>query len=144
MTTRAAYWPHMLFITCSIVLSAGAQLLMKAGMQELNGVGMTRFLHYSPEVTAVLVPSAIWVLSGLTFYALSMLFWMAALAKYKLSQAYPLLSLSYVMVYLGAIAWPRLHDTVSPKRMFGILFIIAGVLLVTRPNNEARNAQDAA
>ncbi len=67
------------------------------------------------------------------------LFWLAALAKYELSMAYPLLSLSYVLVYIGAASWPRLHETVSALKTIGIILILAGVFLVTRTQSNSRN-----
>ncbi len=132
MNISTKNWPLSLFIGCSIVLSAGAQLLMKAGMLELDHTGIAYILENIPVVSADLLSAAVWVLAGLVFYAISMLFWMAALSRYELSLAYPLLSLSYVLVYLGAVLWPRLHETVSIPKTVGILFILAGVFLVTR------------
>lgn len=132
MTIRTKHWPEMLFIGCSIVFSAAAQLLMKAGMLELDGVDMARVLESVPMAIAHLLFTAVWVLTGLVCYAISMLSWLAALTKYELSLAYPLLSISYVLVYIGAVLWPRLHETVSVSKTIGILFILFGVFLVTR------------
>ena len=135
MTAGKKQWMGMLLIGCSIVLSAGAQLLMKAGMLELGSLGIVRTLEISPEVIARLLPVLTWVLTGLVLYAISMLTWMGALAKYDLSLAYPLLGLSYILVYVGAVIWPRLHETVSMSKTIGILLILAGVFLVTRSKN---------
>jgi undecaprenyl phosphate-alpha-L-ara4N flippase subunit ArnF len=131
----------MLLIGCSIVLSAGAQLLMKAGMLELGNLDMMHTLKISPETMAHLLPVLAWVLTGLMLYAISMLTWMGALAKCDLSLAYPLLGLSYVLVYGGAVIWPRLHETVSVSKTIGILLILAGVFLVTRSKNSRLDSQ---
>jgi undecaprenyl phosphate-alpha-L-ara4N flippase subunit ArnF len=144
MTIRTICSRHVLLVGCSIVLSAAAQLLMKSGMLELGGIDMTRVLENVPAATADLVPVVVWVAAGLVLYVISMLCWLAALTKYELSLAYPLLSLSYVMVYVGAVAWPRLHETVSLVKTIGILLILGGVFLVTTSNNERRNTQDTA
>jgi undecaprenyl phosphate-alpha-L-ara4N flippase subunit ArnF len=139
MNISEKYWPNTLFIGSSIVLSAGAQLLMKVGMQELGSVDLAHALANASAATAHLLPVVTWILAGLVFYAISMLFWLAALAKYELSMAYPLLSLSYVLVYIGAASWPRLHETVSALKTIGIILIIAGVYLVTRTESNSRN-----
>ena len=132
MTVCTKHWPGIPLIGCSIVLSAGAQLLMKTGMLELDGVDIARVLERLPAATADLLPAAAWVLAGLVLYTISMLSWLAALTKYELSLAYPLLSLSYVLVYIGAVLWPRLHESVSVSKTVGILLVLAGVFLVTR------------
>jgi drug/metabolite transporter (DMT)-like permease len=46
------------------------------------------------------------------------------------SQAYPVLSLGYVLTAL--LAWPLLGEAVSLHRWLGIAVIIAGVWLVAR------------
>ena len=58
--------------------------------------------------------------------------WLAVLARYPLSFAYPMLSLSYVLVYVGATHWPLLGEAPSPLRTLGTLLILTGVGLVTR------------
>lgn len=140
MTSGAKRWPYRLLIGCSIVLSAGAQLLMKAGMLELGSLDMVSVLNSVPGSTAHLLPVAAWVLAGLVLYATSMLTWMGALAKYDLSLAYPMLGLSYILVYVGAVIWPRLHETISVSKTVGILLVLAGVFLVTRSTSNTQKS----
>lgn len=113
----------ILFITGSIVLSALAQLLMKIGTLGIHGL-------ISTEIVSV-YSSLIWISVGLVCYAVSMFLWMAALARYQLSFAYPLLSLSYVLVYIGAAVCPRLNESFTLWKSIAILFIVIGVVLVT-------------
>lgn len=114
----------ILFIAVSIVLSAMAQLLMKVGTLEIHSLT-------SIDITSVW-SSFVWVSAGLVSYAISMLLWMAALARYELSFAYPLLSLSYVLVYIGAAFWPRLNESVTLWKTSGVLFIVIGIILIAR------------
>lgn len=118
-----------LYLVTSIVLSACAQLLMKAGMIALAGVSNDAG---TAIVEAVLSNSQIpgFVLSGLICYAVSMLAWLLALTRYQLSFAYPLLGMSYVLVYLGAVFWQRIGEEFSLQRSAGILLVFAGVILV--------------
>jgi undecaprenyl phosphate-alpha-L-ara4N flippase subunit ArnF len=102
----------------SIVLSSVGQLCMKAGMQELHVAG----LSYGPIA---------WTVTGLAAYACSLMSWLAVLVRYPLSFAYPMLSLSYILVYAGATNWPLLSEGATPMRTFGTLLILAGVALVS-------------
>ena len=136
MNNNHERWQSLLFIVGSIVLSASAQLLMKAGMLELDEIGFKQALSDAFPIMPLLLLTFAWVAVGLLLYSISLLFWLAALARYELSLAYPLLSLSYVLVYFGAVMWPRLNETVSFSKTLGILLILAGVFMVTRQDND--------
>lgn len=121
-----------LLVFGSIVFSAAAQLLFRYGMMH-TGAELT---EHSADGTAgwlASVPSADAraVLAGLVLYAASFLCWLRAITELSLSFAYPLLSLSYVLVYFGAVYWPGLGETGSWLRLFGIALIIAGVAAVS-------------
>lgn len=113
------------FLAASILLSAMAQLLLKAAMsysaQANDGVQFLWTTH-----------AGYWLLAGLSCYALSMLSWLILLAKWPLSLAYPMLSLSYVLVYLGAASWPMLHESFTTTRSLGLIIVVIGVILVNR------------
>ena len=99
-------------------------MLLKLGM---NGL--------PPGLDGILnAPGAIILLIafGLATYGISMLCWMMALANYQLSLAYPMLSTSYILVYLGAVWLPQLNETVSTTKTIGIILIVIGVVFVTR------------
>jgi undecaprenyl phosphate-alpha-L-ara4N flippase subunit ArnF len=76
-----------------------------------------------------------WTVAGLSAYACSLLIWLAVLVRYPLSFAYPLLGLSYALVYVGATHWPRLAEMATPLRTVGTLLILLGVALVLRTDN---------
>ena len=112
----------------SIVLSACAQLSMKAGMLRASR------LESAPDLIngAESLPILILLIAGFGCYGASLVSWLIALSRYPLSLAYPLLSLSYVVVYLAAAAWPRLAEPLSEARTAGIAMIVVGVVLVAR------------
>jgi len=121
MSTRRK---SFLYMTASILLSSVAQLSMKAGMllfahQDWHGL--------YPLLTS---PALLWVVFGLACYGMSLLFWMSAIARLELSLAYPMLSLSYVLVYLVAVNWPMLHEHASWVRTLGIVVVVVGVILI--------------
>jgi drug/metabolite transporter (DMT)-like permease len=122
-----------MYLVTSIILSACAQLLMKAGMIALADVNSNGEMTI---VDAVLNNSQIpgYILSGLICYAVSMLAWLLALTRYQLSLAYPLLGMSYVLVYLGAVLWQRIGEEFTLQRSAGILLVFVGVILVNYKN----------
>ena len=119
-------------LLCSIVLSAAGQLCMKAGMQELHAVGNPLAQGMGPDSAGSLVGPIAWTVTGLGAYGCSLLSWLAVLVRYPLSFAYPTLSLSYILVYVGATHWPLLAETATPLRTLGTLLILVGVGLVSR------------
>ena len=124
-----------IYMTASILLSTLAQLCMKAGMLLLA----THTAAGWPGMSALLdLPALLWVGVGLACYGLSLLFWMSAIARLELSLAYPMLSLSYVLVYLVAINWPLLHEHASWVRTMGIIVVVLGVVLIARSDSTDR------
>ena len=55
--------------------------------------------------------------------------WFVGLSRLPVSQAYPVLSLGYIIAAL--LAWMVLGETISLARWAGIGLIIAGVMLVS-------------
>lgn len=132
VTAASSRWLGLLFLAASIVLSAVGQLCMKVGMQELHGISQLPAYDLSVGTMAALRIPIAWTAAGLAAYACSLLSWLAVLVRHALSFAYPLLSLSYVLVYVGATHWPRLAETATPLRTLGTLLILVGVGLVMR------------
>jgi len=111
-------------LAASILLSAMAQLLLKAAMT-YHGIDDGFGFLFTTN-------AGYWLLAGLCCYALSMISWLVLLARWPLSLAYPMLSLSYILVYLGAGVWPLLHESFTTTRSLGLLIVVVGVILVNR------------
>ena len=118
-------------LAASIVLSALGQLGMKAGMQNLKLARAGGEIAWSALSTPPLRDALFFTAAGLAAYGLSLLAWLAVLVRYRLSYAYPLLALSYVLVYVGATQWPALAEVPTPQRTIGTLLILAGVALAS-------------
>jgi drug/metabolite transporter (DMT)-like permease len=71
---------------------------------------------------------ALWY--ALCAYGLSVIVWLVGLSRVPVSQAYPLLSLGYV-INIG-LAWWLLGEVPNGQRVAGIGIIVLGVVLVTR------------
>ena len=122
-----------------VVLSAAAQVCLKAGMIDLNDVDwngsmLGRLLH-----DRFMIAGLMWIIVGLSLYLASMLVWIRSLMSIDLSVAYSLLSLNYVLVYLVATQWSRIGETASLARTVGITVIVVGVMIVMSTSS-ARDA----
>ncbi|MBM3408329.1 MAG: EamA family transporter [Betaproteobacteria bacterium] len=116
----------MLILT-GVMLNAGAQLLLKAGVSPLGPL--------SPAWNEL--PALVWrvlsqwpIVAGLACYVISVGVWIIGLSRVDVSLAYPLLSLGYVVNAL--LAWWLFGEVVNATRWGGIVLILAGVWLISR------------
>ncbi|ARF52565.1 MULTISPECIES: 4-amino-4-deoxy-L-arabinose-phosphoundecaprenol flippase subunit ArnF [Pantoea] len=111
-----------LLALCSVLLVTLAQLMLRWAMLQL------------PSLQAVLMQHPVnWLpllilCGGLTAYACSMVSWFLALRHLPLSRAYPLLSISYVLVWLMAISLPLFAEPFHTGAMVGVMLVLAGLL----------------
>ncbi|MDG0802475.1 4-amino-4-deoxy-L-arabinose-phosphoundecaprenol flippase subunit ArnF [Pectobacterium polaris] len=119
----------------SIVLASTAQVLMKSGMLALPSISIA---HWPSLSTLLAGWPAVAVLIGMLCYGLSMVCWFMVLRYLPLSRAYPLISLSYAVVYLAAVFLPWLNEPMSLRKNIGVLIILLGVWLVSRNAQAAR------
>jgi len=119
--------PTFLLILTGVLLNAGAQLLLKAGVAPLGALTVG---------WATLLPTAFQVLgqwpiiAGLTCYVVSVAVWIIGLSRVEVSIAYPMLSLGYVVNAVSA--WWLFGEALGPMRWAGMLLILAGVLVMSR------------
>ncbi len=118
----------LLLVSCSVILVSAAQLLLKIGTSHVDPATP---LFLLPRQLDFVVPIAF----GMLCYALSVIIWQRALFELPLSIAYPLLGVSYLLVYLGALLLPGFTETFSVERSIGILLTLAGVALLAPPAN---------
>jgi undecaprenyl phosphate-alpha-L-ara4N flippase subunit ArnF len=112
-----------LSLIVAVLASAAAQLLLKTG------------------VLLLAMPTGLWwVAGGLACYAVAMLAWLHVLTRLPLSVAYPMLGVSYVLVYVGAMASPLLSEAFTPTRATGVLLVTCGVGLISASTNGKRSA----
>ncbi|TNV21720.1 4-amino-4-deoxy-L-arabinose-phospho-UDP flippase [Buttiauxella sp. B2] len=117
----------------SVLLVSCAQLIMKWAMMTLPPVSqhaelLMAFLSLSSGALALFV--------GLFAYVFSMGCWFLALRRIALSKAYPLLSLSYVLVWATAIWLPWLNESFSTGKLVGVSVIFIGLLMVCLPQRK--------
>ena len=113
----------------SVLLVTLAQLNMKWGMSHLpllNDNVLTFQFWWDTKVAVLLVAI------GIFFYLLSMLCWLQALTALPLNKAYPLLSISYALVYLATLCLPWFQEAFSLSQSLGVVLITAGVVIVVK------------
>ncbi|RVU83754.1 4-amino-4-deoxy-L-arabinose-phospho-UDP flippase [Leucothrix sargassi] len=108
MTELMTY--SLLFI--SVVLSSVAQILQKYAA-----------LHSNETDASLFANRFVWL--SFTCLGLALLLWLAVLSELAVSTAYPLLSLSYVVVML--LARTLFKEHIPLRRWLGALLIILGI-----------------
>lgn len=112
---------------CSVLLVSGAQLLLRWAMMNLpDAAAMVNALSSGSAAALALV-------GGLAAYVVSLCFWFLALRRIALSKACPLLSLSYVLVWGGALFLPYFQEVFHWGKLAGVALILAGLLLICWP-----------
>ncbi|AXU96017.1 4-amino-4-deoxy-L-arabinose-phospho-UDP flippase [Erwinia persicina] len=124
-----------LFAFCSVLLVSAAQLLLKWAMVQLPPLGQTGLFV---DTLFTLSWPVLALSGGLVAYGLSMLCWVLALQRLPLSQAYPLLSLSYLLVWLAVLWLPGLNEPFLWGKLAGALLILGGLLLIFSAGKNSR------
>jgi len=107
-------------IIFSVSCGVTGQVLFKLGMRDAGPVtlGPSVLLHFlHPRIFA-----------GCCCYATATVSWLVILSRVPLSLAYPLVSISYVLVALLGRFY--LHETVTPYTWAGVALICLGVGLI--------------
>jgi len=111
------------YAAVSVLLVSVAQLAMRWGMMQLPPISEA----LATPSSIAHAPGSYAVLTGLTCYGVSMVCWVAALRSLPLRVAYPLLSVSYVIVYLAAGLIPAFAEHLNATRSLGVLLIVCGI-----------------
>ena len=112
---------------CGVLLNALAQLGLKAATRASGPLIAGDAGVWQRALNMLVVPS-LWY--ALLAYGLSLIVWLEGLSRVPVSQAYPLLSLGYV-INIG-LAWWLLGEIPNVQRVAGIGVIVLGVVLVAR------------
>ena len=114
-------------LVIGVLLNAFAQLWLKAATKVSGPLVATDATVMSRAWQLLTVPSLWYALSA---YGLSVIVWIVGLSRVPVSQAYPLLSLGYVL-NIG-LAWWLFGEVPNAQRVIGVGVIVAGVVLVAR------------
>jgi drug/metabolite transporter (DMT)-like permease len=114
-------------ILASVALAAGAQIVLKHGMNQFFDRTGHPFQFNGESFRAVAGIPAVWV--GLALFGMSAVVWLAVLSRAALSFAYPFAALTYVVI----VVYDSIRgEAVSGLRWAGVALIVAGIVLVSR------------
>lgn len=114
-----------LLILVNVVLTVSGQLLLKQGMTQvgrISGVG-TALASFAKTFTNI------YVLAGLGVYGFTSMIWLVVLSRVRLSIAYPMISMGYVLSILAS--WLIFKEQVPATRILGGVVICVGVYMVS-------------
>lgn len=114
-------------LSFGVLLNAFAQLGLKAATRVTGPLVAPDGGTWDRALQLMTVP-ALWF--ALSAYGLSVIVWLVGLSRVPVSQAYPMLSMGYV-INIG-LAWWLLGEMPNAQRVVGIGVIVAGVVLVAR------------
>jgi drug/metabolite transporter (DMT)-like permease len=114
-------------LSFGVLLNAFAQLGLKAATRVTGPLIVPGGGTWNRALELITVPSLWFALSA---YGLSVVVWLVGLSRVPVSQAYPMLSMGYV-INIG-LAWWLLGEVPNAQRVLGIGVIVAGVVLVAR------------
>lgn len=116
---------NYIILLISILLAVCGQLLLKKGMLVL---GSLDFSIKNIIYLLINIFKNFYIIIGLFFYGISLIFWLFALSKLKLSVAYPATSLMYVFIILSS--WLIFKETVNFYQWLGVIFILFGLFFI--------------
>jgi len=126
MKEKRLLYPIILLLI-AVSLSVTGELLLKAGMNQAGVLSLHPSQIVGDLIRTFLTPQ---IIVGLGLIFIGSIFWLAVLSRVALSYAYPMLSLSYVLVVAASAV--LLHEHVSPLRIIGVLIICVGVIVVSQ------------
>lgn len=110
----------------AVALATTGQLLLKAGM---NRVGVIDLGAVGGLLAIALKAVTTWqVVVGLAMFGLSAVFWLVTLSRVPLSTAYPVVSLSYVLILLFSVV--ALGERPTLLVWVGALLIMVGISFI--------------
>ena len=116
-------------ILTSVLLNAGAQLLLKKGMTVVGPLAVT-----FKDIGSISwgIGTNHYVVTGIFCYILSVGLWMVVLSRAEVSFAYPFLSIGYVVVAVAGYLF--FHESMNMFRIIGIFLVCTGMVFISKSN----------
>jgi uncharacterized membrane protein len=115
----------LFYIAVTVLSTVASQILFKRGV---SGISLASSSNLAVIIKSVLLN--FYIMGGLFFSAVSIISWMFALSKVKLSYAYPFMSLTFPLVLLFSTI--IFNEGISLGRWIGIFVIMVGLIIVAR------------
>ena len=110
----------------NVLLTVMGQILLKQGVSKVGAIN--NFRELVPKLTQVILNP--YVIGGISIYGFTTFVWLVILSRVKLSIAYPMLSLGYVLTI--PFSWLFFKESIPIVRIIGAIIICIGVYLVAQ------------
>jgi len=127
MLRRRQMKPFGLLLS-SVFLGTVGQLCSKKGLTDIGPL----YLDLAPSKVVGIVLKIFsnpLVLVGVFSYLLGSIIWLVVLSRTELSFAYPFVSLTYLLVFIGS--WYLFGESISFLRCLGLGLILCGVIFIS-------------
>ena len=117
---------HYIYVALTLVLTVYGQFVLKwqlTGEKLPEGSGAKLFFLCGQMLNP-------WIFSGFISAFLASLCWMAAMTKLKLSEAYPFMSLAFVIVMF--LSQPLFGEELSLNKILGTVVVVGGLIIISR------------
>ncbi|MDD5561534.1 MAG: EamA family transporter [Candidatus Omnitrophica bacterium] len=122
----------LLLLFASDILETAIHFFFKKGALTRAEFAVTDLASAAVFLKAVFSSPFLW--AGLLTVVAVFIIWSTVLSRIDLSVAVPIASFSYILVPVVSVIF--LHEQISVLRWAGILFILAGVILVSLSSKE--------
>jgi multidrug transporter EmrE-like cation transporter len=110
----------------SVSFAIIGQLTLKSAMDSVGRIGRADLGSLGQTVLRAAKEPKLWL--GLFLFGISALFWLVVLSRVRLSVAYPLVGISYIIIV--ALARYVLHEPVPALRWVGVVIIAIGIIVI--------------
>lgn len=117
------------YILGTLLFTVYGQMILK---WRLNSIGFqlpdgALWHKIKALITMIIDP---FILSGFAAAFIASMFWMAAMSKFEITQAYPFMSLAPAIVFILGVA--LLNETFTWGKVAGLILIIIGTIVTVR------------
>ncbi|MGH2806441.1 MAG: EamA family transporter [Actinomycetota bacterium] len=110
----------------SVSFAVVGQLTLKSAMDSVGRIGRADLGSLGQTVLRAAKEPKLWI--GLFLFGISAVFWLVVLSRVRLSVAYPLVGISYIIIV--ALARFMLHEHVPVLRWVGVVIIALGIVVI--------------
>ena len=112
----------------TILFTSYGQLIMK---YEINKFGQIPTESFNSMLSYLVKSiSNIGIISGLLALVISTFTWMAAISKFELSTAYPIMSINFILVPFLSVF--LLNESFNFFKLAGVIVIIIGIIIFSK------------
>lgn len=115
-----------LLLIFNVFLTVLGQILLKQGVTTVGRIDS--FSEFLSKIWKILINP--YVIGGISIYGFTTFVWLVILSRVKLSIAYPMLSLGYVIAI--PFSWLFFKESIPRVRVIGAIIICIGVFLVAQ------------